>query len=132
MPELHADAGRLRQVLHNLLRNALDADDGDGGPVNVSTVSVHDAARRYLDVRVRDHGPGFPEDMLDRVFEPYVTTKPKGTGLGLAIVKKIVEEHGGLVWAENHADGGASVVMRFPAAVVATADDAPQPVTETV
>ena len=132
VPALRADAGRLRQVLHNLVRNALDADDGADRPVVVSTLSVQDAARRYLDVRVRDSGPGFPEDILDRVFEPYVTTKPKGTGLGLAIVKKIVEEHGGLVWAENHAEGGASVVMRFPVAVPAAAEDEPEPETETV
>ena len=130
-PELQADAGRLRQVLHNLVRNALDADESGEGRVTVSTVSVHDAARRYLDVRVHDSGPGFPEDILDRVFEPYVTTKPKGTGLGLAIVKKIVEEHGGLVWAENDPEGGASVTMRFPIAVAAGAGDATPLHTET-
>ncbi len=52
---------------------------------------------------------------MSTVFEPYVTTKQKGTGLGLAIVKKIVEEHGGLVWIRNNADGpGASVIIRLP------------------
>ena len=69
-----------------------------------------------------DCGPGIPEDLLGRLFEPYVTTKPKGTGLGLAIVKKIVEEHGGMLWAENRSDGGACIVIRLP---VADADAKP-------
>jgi nitrogen-specific signal transduction histidine kinase len=62
---------------------------------------------------VQDNGSGFEEAVLGRLFEPYVTTKAKGTGLGLAIVKKIIEEHGGIIWAEN-IDGGARVVARLP------------------
>ena len=54
---------------------------------------------------------------MENLFEPYVTTKHAGSGLGLAIVKKIVEEHGGLVWAENVADGGAKITLRLPAMV---------------
>ena len=129
VPPLRADAGRLRQVLHNLVRNALDASEGDDGTVVVSTRSVQDAARNYVDVCVHDHGPGFPTDILDRVFEPYVTTKPKGTGLGLAIVKKIVEEHGGLVWADNNGGTGASVTMRFPASTSIDASDSTEQMT---
>ena len=125
VPPLHADAGRLRQVLHNLVRNALDADEGSNSAVLVSTCSAQDAARSFIDICVHDHGPGFPADIIDRVFEPYVTTKPKGTGLGLAIVKKIVEEHGGMVWAENDPNGGASVTMRFP--VISSAIDSQPP-----
>ena len=60
-----------------------------------------------------DTGPGFDQDLLGEMFEPYVTTKTKGTGLGLAIVKKIVEEHGGQIWAEN-LDDGACVILRLP------------------
>ena len=120
VPPLDADPNRLRQVLHNLVRNALEASTDVTRPVEVSTCNVRDSLRHHVDIRVRDHGPGIPAEILDRVFEPYITTKPKGTGLGLAIVKKIVEEHGGLVWAENHPQGGASVVMRFPVTVSAT------------
>ena len=52
--------------------------------------------------------------MFDQLFEPYVTTKPKGSGLGLAIVKKIVEEHGGMIFAENAEKGGASIIITLP------------------
>ncbi len=55
--------------------------------------------------------------MAEDIFSPQVTTKTRGSGLGLAIVKKIVEEHGGVVWAENEAQGGATVIMRFPVVV---------------
>ena len=61
-----------------------------------------------------DDGPGFPSDMLERLFEPYVTTKDTGNGLGLAIVKKIVEEHGGTIRAENATDRGARIKIRIP------------------
>jgi nitrogen fixation/metabolism regulation signal transduction histidine kinase len=65
---------------------------------------------------VTDNGGGFPEHMMKRAFEPYVTTKPKGTGLGLVIVKKIVEEHGGAVTISNVMPRGARVTIDFPAA----------------
>jgi nitrogen fixation/metabolism regulation signal transduction histidine kinase len=64
-----------------------------------------------------DNGCGFPEGLIERAFEPYVTTKPKGTGLGLVIVKKIVEEHGGVVTIANVAPRGARVIVRLPAAI---------------
>lgn len=63
---------------------------------------------------MRDYGQGFQEDALGQCFEPYVTTKPKGTGLGLAIVKKIVEEHGGIIRAENAEPDGACIIIQLP------------------
>ena len=63
---------------------------------------------------VTDNGGGFPEEMMARIFEPYVTTKPRGTGLGLAIVKKIVDEHHGEIAIENRPTQGASVTILFP------------------
>lgn len=114
-PRIEGDVGRLRQLLHNLIKNALEATAGaNHARVTVSTRCMEEAACRYVEMRVRDSGPGIPEEILGHLFEPYVTTKPKGTGLGLAIVKKIVEEHGGIVWAENTAPVGASVVIRLP------------------
>ncbi len=117
LPQVQADPGRLRQILHNLIKNAIEANESVASPsVVIETRCVRETARSYIEIRVRDSGPGFQTDVLQRAFEPYVTTKPKGNGLGLAIVKRIVEEHGGVVSAENHQDGGASVVIQLPIA----------------
>jgi nitrogen fixation/metabolism regulation signal transduction histidine kinase len=115
MPRVEADAGRLRQLLHNLIKNALEAMESMATPrVHVSTRCMQEQNCRFVELRVRDEGPGLPADLQNELFEPYVTSKTKGTGLGLAIVKKIVEEHGGMVWAENSEQGGACIVIRLP------------------
>jgi len=112
---LCADPGRLRQLLHNLLKNALEAvADRRDGQIRITTQLSQREQEAYVELRVEDNGPGIPEQMLDQLFEPYVTTKPKGTGLGLAIVKKIVEEHGGMVRAENLDGYGAVIIIRLP------------------
>ncbi len=117
LPAISADAGRLRQVLHNLLLNARDALAGRPRPlVRLRTQAVSEKDMSFVELRVEDNGPGFPEQMLGRLFEPYVTSKEKGTGLGLAVVKRIVEEHGGTIMAENLAGGGAGVTIRLPVA----------------
>jgi nitrogen fixation/metabolism regulation signal transduction histidine kinase len=105
------DATRLRQVIHNLLQNAQDELQDVAAPeIVLSTANEGDT----LKLCVRDNGRGFPEHLLARAFEPYVTTKSKGTGLGLAIVKKIVEEHGGGITIENMAEGGTRVSVTLP------------------
>jgi nitrogen fixation/metabolism regulation signal transduction histidine kinase len=115
LPRLELDSGRMRQLLHNLIKNSLEASAvTQECHIEVHTACVSEAGRDMVEMRLNDNGPGIPRDMLGRFFEPYVTTKPKGTGLGLAIVKKIVEEHGGVVWAENPPDGGAAIVVRLP------------------
>jgi len=114
-PLIKADKGRLRQLLHNVVKNAIEAiKDGHGSTLWISTRCHHEADTDYVDLYFQDDGPGFPEGSIGNIFEPYVTTKPKGTGLGLAIVKKIVEEHGGLIHVESPAEGGARIVIRFP------------------
>lgn len=105
------DATRLRQVVHNLLQNAQDALQDISNPQIVLGSANRDGA---LQLWVQDNGSGFPENLLARAFEPYMTTKPKGTGLGLAIVKKIVEEHGGNIGIENIASGGTRVSIDLP------------------
>jgi nitrogen fixation/metabolism regulation signal transduction histidine kinase len=110
------DAQLLRQVIHNLLLNAQDAQEGrEGALVSVKTEYL-EAARR-LRLTVRDNGTGFPEHILKRAFEPYVSTKVKGTGLGLAVVKKIADEHGARIDITNRVtDGvvqGAQVSLSF-------------------
>src|SRR5262245_56415824 len=113
LPHVVGDAAQLRQVIHNLLQNAQDAlADTERPRVTIATAT----ADGWVELAVTDNGTGFPEHMMQRVFEPYVTSKPKGTGLGLAIVKKIIEEHGGEVRIANLAPGGARVTLRFPAA----------------
>jgi PAS domain S-box-containing protein len=118
LPPIEADAGRLRQVLHNLLRNALEATEHqDDARVEVSTRRVVSADSDLLEVKVADNGPGFLGDIAHQVFEPYVTSKPKGTGLGLAIVKKLIEEHGGHISARNREQGGAEISILIPMSV---------------
>jgi nitrogen fixation/metabolism regulation signal transduction histidine kinase len=115
--QLEADRTRVRQILNNLVTNALEALDGVASPrLEVSTRLERgsDIDAEYAVVTVCDNGPGFQRELLARVFDPYVTSKPKGTGLGLAIVKKIVEEHGGRIDADNRPEGGARVRVVLP------------------
>jgi nitrogen fixation/metabolism regulation signal transduction histidine kinase len=97
LPFIAGDSTQLRQVIHNLVQNALDAVDAQkNGLVRLRTLAVTNEKNQLRAVRleITDNGPGFPEKVLKRAFEPYVTTKAKGTGLGLAVVKKIADEHG--------------------------------------
>jgi nitrogen fixation/metabolism regulation signal transduction histidine kinase len=112
---VEADRGRVRQILNNLIVNGAEAVENVAeGHVIASTrrESIGNAA--YATITVTDNGPGFSREVLGRVFDPYVTSKPKGTGLGLAIVKKIVEEHGGRVEADNRPEGGGRVRVSLP------------------
>ncbi len=113
LPPIRGDAAQLRQLLHNLLQNALDSVASVAEP---SIVARTYARADGVLLEVEDNGPGFPEGLLNRAFEPYVTSKEKGSGLGLAIVKKIVEEHHGRVAIENVSPKGARVSAYFPAA----------------
>jgi len=108
---IQGEPTRLRQVFHNLIQNALDAQVDVSDPAYEFAVA---ARGDELTLSVADAGSGFPEDMMRRAFEPYVTTKAKGTGLGLAIVKKIVDEHHGRVTIENRRPRGARVILHFP------------------
>jgi nitrogen fixation/metabolism regulation signal transduction histidine kinase len=108
---IHGEPTRLRQVFHNLIQNAIDAQMDVADPAYELEVELR---ADELMLSVADAGSGFPEDMMRRAFEPYVTTKAKGTGLGLAIVKKIVDEHHGRVTIENRRPRGARVTLHFP------------------
>lgn len=102
LPQIPADAPRMRQLLHNLIKNSLEAQqDNERKVLCIRTRKVQVKRTALLEIVTEDAGPGFPVELINRLFEPYVTSKPRGTGLGLAIVKKIVEEHGGTVVAEN-------------------------------
>ena len=114
-PLVRGDVGRLRQALHNLIKNALEAIGETRKPqIRVTTRAVRVDDEDWVDLEVADNGPGLPADFGERWFEPYTTSKARGTGLGLAVVKKIVEEHGGSVRAGNHEQGGAAFTLRLP------------------
>jgi nitrogen fixation/metabolism regulation signal transduction histidine kinase len=121
LPNIQGDAEQLRQVIHNLLQNALDATQSpatvEGGPKQVLIRLTTNANQTTLQCSIEDNGVGFSEHILERAFEPYNTTKIKGTGLGLAVVRKIVQEHQGEITLSNKSveEGlGARVSLLFP------------------
>ena len=116
LPKINGDVKLLRQVLHNLMQNALDALAEVSNPSVLIKTELSDTGIR---LSISDNGSGFSEALLSRVFEPYVTTKPKGTGLGLAIVKRIVEEHQGRIQVANVEPHGANVSIHLPLAKAA-------------
>ena len=144
LPRILGDATQLRQVIHNLVQNGLDAvaDRPDGQVELITSVARGEHGELHaVRLTVIDNGPGFAEKVLKRAFEPYVTTKARGTGLGLAVVKKIADEHGARLRAANlhagdQADGpvtGARVSLSFskfavtPAGIAGGADAIPAP-----
>ena len=111
---MYADTTAMRQVLHNIFKNAAEAAEEAAQP----QVHIHTAnADGQITLTVANNGKSFGKDMLANAFEPYVTDKPTGTGLGLPVVKKIVEEHGGRIALSNPAEGGACVKITLPALV---------------
>ena len=111
---MYADTTAMRQVLHNIFKNAAEAAEKAAQP----QVHIHTAnADGQITLTVANNGKSFGKDMLANAFEPYVTDKPTGTGLGLPVVKKIVEEHGGRIALSNPAEGGACVKITLPALV---------------
>jgi len=108
-PSVKGDAQQLRQVLHNLLQNAQDATTSAGHADSQHAVvlkTIWQKTAQRVRLSVQDCGTGFPDHILKRAFEPYVTTKDKGTGLGLAVVKKIADEHGTRVEITNRMVNG--------------------------
>lgn len=111
---MYADTTAIRQVLHNIFKNAAEAAEEAAQP----EVHIHtDNTDGKITLTVANNGKSFSKDMLANAFEPYVTDKPTGTGLGLPVVKKIVEEHGGRIALSNPAEGGACVKITLPALV---------------
>jgi signal transduction histidine kinase len=109
--EVAGDAEALRRAVVNLVRNAIAASPA-GGAIEVSVVAG--GRRGPARVVVRDHGEGIDPALLDRAFDPFVTTRPDGTGLGLAQVRRVAEEHGGAVHLANHPEGGVEARLELP------------------
>jgi two-component system sensor kinase FixL len=115
LPAVRGDRVQLQQVLLNLIVNACDAMSGNAaGDRNLTIATVTDGADA-VQVSIADHGPGIGIDMLDRLFQPFVTTKPQGLGLGLSICRSIVMAHGGRLWADNNPERGATFSVALPA-----------------
>jgi two-component system, NtrC family, sensor kinase len=117
LPAVPADAIALRQVLMNLLNNAIDATEPPGEiDVTAAVLAPNGQARRLVEVAVADHGQGMPADEVGRVFEPFFTTKApgRGTGLGLAIVDRIVRAHGGHIVVDSEVGTGTTMRVRLP------------------
>ncbi|MGB1860247.1 MAG: ATP-binding protein [Arenicellales bacterium] len=112
LESIEIDPNSFRQVLNNLIINAQDALAGNTGTVIIRT--EYDSGTDTVTLTVQDDGPGFDADKMDRIFEPYVSSKEKGTGLGLAICRRIIEEHGGTVRASNAQSAGAAVIISLP------------------
>jgi len=113
LPAVSVDRIQIETVLHNLLTNAIDALAGARrGEIAVSAEPGENGEVR---VCVADNGPGIVPEMLNRLFEPFATSKPDGMGLGLAITRSLIEAHGGKLWAEPVAGGGARFCFTLPA-----------------
>jgi len=114
LPAVSGDRNQLQQVLLNLMINGCDAMDGTGADGRL-TIGTKRNQNGTVEFSVADTGKGIPPENLDRIFEPFVTTKSHGLGLGLAICRSIVEAHGGRLWATNNAVRGATLHCELPA-----------------
>lgn len=108
---INADSGMLRQVLHNLLKNAIEAAEDEAVPVIQIKSSIQE---KFAILEIENNGKRFSQDVLRRAFEPYITDKPSGTGLGLSVVKKIIDEHQGTITLTNQEPTGALVKITLP------------------
>jgi signal transduction histidine kinase len=117
LPLIQGDQYQLAQLFTNLLMNAYEAMDGRGRvAITASTIRVDDGfeGREAVVVEFADEGPGMPQDVAERVFNPFFTTKPQGSGLGLAIVRKIVDAHDGSIDLETAPGRGTLIRVTLP------------------
>ncbi len=111
---IHSDQALLQRALLNLVLNALEAGEPRAEPPRRVVIGLRSAPKDHVILSVWDNGPGIPTELMDRIFNPFFTTKNRGTGLGLAIVHQIAETLGGSVWAANHGEGGAVFSLCLP------------------
>jgi PAS domain S-box-containing protein len=111
LPTAAADRVQLQQVVMNLMLNGIEAMKDMGGELTVTSNRTEDG---QLLISVSDLGIGLPIDRTERIFESFFTTKPQGTGMGLSISRKIIESHGGRLWASPHTGRGATFQFRLP------------------
>jgi len=114
LPPVEGDRVQLQQVLLNLVMNGTDAMADASSGRNL-TLHTHASDAGGVHVSVMDSGCGIPEEDIERIFFPFVTTKATGIGLGLAVCASIIHTHRGTIWATNNADRGATVHFKLPA-----------------
>ena len=113
-PKILGDRVQLQQVMLNLLLNAFQAmKDSPVSERRVTLRSRYDKGNTMI-IAVRDGGVGLKEDQIEKMFQPFYTTKSDGLGMGLPISRSIIETHGGRVWAKNNPDRGATVYFTLP------------------
>jgi two-component system NtrC family sensor kinase len=120
LPLVRGDRMRLHQALSNLIVNGIEAMP-DGGELSIAVTgpgqgSVAGGDGGYLEVEIRDTGVGIREEDLERIFQPFYTTKPRGTGLGLSIARPIINEHGGRIEVKSGVGKGTRFIVRLPLA----------------
>jgi len=116
LPLVLADREQLRQVLLNLLNNAVEAAGEEGRISVVTTEELDPQEHKIVVVRVSDSGPGIPEEVSRRIFEPFFSTKDEGTGLGLSIAARIMARHEGRLVLESSNERGTTLAIHIPAA----------------
>jgi signal transduction histidine kinase len=115
LPRTTADRVQLQQVLMNLMLNGIEAMRETGGEL---TVASRRTEHGLLLISVSDSGVGLPVDAAERIFDAFFTTKPQGTGVGLSISRRIIEAHGGRLWASPNAGRGAIFQFTLPGEVM--------------
>jgi signal transduction histidine kinase len=117
---IEGDRVQLQQVLFNLMFNACEAMADMPAVGRTLLLRTAQSDERTVLVSVADTGPGVPLDQMQKIFEPFVSTKPQGIGLGLVISSSIVSAHGGRLWCTNHEGGGATFNFTLPCASIAS------------
>jgi two-component system, LuxR family, sensor kinase FixL len=112
LPLVAVDKVQIQQVMINLVRNAVEAMQEM--PKRILTIITGRVDNDYVQVSVADTGPGLAKEIADALFQPFMTTKASGLGIGLSICRTIIESHGGRLWMEPNADGGATFHFRLP------------------
>ncbi|MCD6418439.1 GHKL domain-containing protein [bacterium] len=109
LPKIKADPDMVAEVMHNILKNAIDASP-EGGIIHIETARI----KGGVSIAVSDKGTGIPPEMLDKIFKPYFSTKRGGVGIGMAVVKKIVELHSGKIRVQSRVGSGTRIIIELP------------------
>ena len=114
LPSVAVDRVQIQQVVLNLLLNSSEALMTVSGDMRKIVIQTSQKDTQNITVAIKDNGPGVDEQIIDRLFEPFYTTKKEGLGMGLAISRSIVESHRGSLWAENNSDSGVTFYFTIP------------------